>query len=48
MARDSGGIANGPGGGQVETIVRTFTRDGLVHELDRAEAQRRRAACTLK
>lgn len=44
IARDFGGITIGPGGGRAETVLRGFTREGLVHELDRAQARHRRAA----
>lgn len=39
-----GGRAGGSGGGNLDQVVRSFARDGLVHELDMATAAPRRLA----
>ena len=39
-----GGRAGGSGGGNFDQVVRSFARDGLVHELDMATAASRRLA----
>jgi hypothetical protein len=44
VAREHGGVASGPGGGHPDTVLRVFTRVGLVHELDTAEAEQLRRA----
>ncbi|MBM2614970.1 hypothetical protein JIG36_05275 [Actinoplanes sp. LDG1-06] len=44
IARRHGGVASGPGGGHVATVLTTFTRVGLVHELTDGEVIERRAA----
>lgn len=31
IAREHGGVASGPGGGHADTVLRSFTRVGLVH-----------------
>ena len=44
IARTHGGRSAGSGGGETATIMGTFTRVGLVHELDEATVQERRRA----
>lgn len=44
IAREHGGVASGPGGGDPDTVLRIFTRVGLVHEIDPGEADERRRA----
>lgn len=44
IARDHGGRSAGSGGGETATILRTFTRVGLVHELDEGTVHERRRA----
>lgn len=44
IARTHGGRSAGSGGGETATVVRTFTRVGLVHELDEATVRDRRRA----
>ncbi len=44
IAREHGGVANGSGGGHKSTVLRAFTRVGLVHELTDEEVVRRRSA----
>ncbi|GAA4258789.1 hypothetical protein [Dactylosporangium darangshiense] len=46
IARRHGGVADGPGGGLVSTVLDAFTRVGLVHELADDEVVRRLAALT--
>ena len=42
IAREHGGVASGPGGGHADTVLRNFTRVGLIHDLDAKEAEQRR------
>ncbi|GLW30387.1 hypothetical protein [Actinoplanes regularis] len=44
IARTYGGVAGGMGGGNAETVLGMFNRDGLVHELTGEQAAARRAA----
>lgn len=44
LAQRSGGRSGGSGAGHTATILRTFTRVGLVHELDDATVHERRLA----
>jgi hypothetical protein len=44
IACDLGGFAAGPGGGAAKTILRSFSRVGLVHELDAQRAGELRRA----
>lgn len=44
LAVGLGGRAGGSGGGDFDQVVRSFTRDGLVHELDLSTAAPRRLA----
>ncbi|WP_404381590.1 hypothetical protein LL946_13820 [Knoellia locipacati] len=44
IARTHGGHSAGSGGGDTATVLRTFTRVGLVHELDEATVRERRGA----
>lgn len=43
IARRHGGVASGSGGGHATTVLGTFSRVGLVHELTDAEVAQRRA-----
>jgi hypothetical protein len=44
LVREHGGVTSGPGGGHPDAVLRTFTRVGLVHDLDPAGADQRRRA----
>lgn len=44
LAQRFGGRSSGSGGGDTATVLRTFTRVGLVHELDDATVHERRLA----
>ena len=42
LATSLGGRSAGPGGGSTKQLISGFTREGLVHELDRETVERRR------